>query len=181
MQNTNNNNNLFKIIAVAIATIVGIIIALFGIISAIATGNNINTPNNTSSQSSTNYNQAIINIVGSTQKITAEIADTEVSREYGLMNRKNMGINQGMLFIFPSTQRVNFWMKNTYIPLDMVYIAEDYTINGIVKNAAPLDISKTYPSSYPVLFVLEIPAGSANQHGFIVGKKLIISLSSNHA
>ncbi len=94
--------------------------------------------------------------------LTVEIADTNESREIGLMCRTHMAPDRGMLFDFKQPQPVAFWMKNTLIPLDMVFIGEDGRIVSIARNAIPMD-ETPIPSAGPILGVLEIAGGRADQ------------------
>lgn len=87
-----------------------------------------------------------------------EIADDEYSTQTGLMYRKSMKNSQGMLFVFPDSDYRSFYMKNTEIPLDIIYISEDFRIVGIQKNAKPFD-ETSLPSEAPAKYVLEINAG----------------------
>ncbi|MFK7781995.1 DUF192 domain-containing protein [Psychroserpens sp.] len=87
-----------------------------------------------------------------------EIADDEYSTQTGLMYRKSMQNNQGMLFIFPNSDYRSFYMKNTEIPLDIIYISEDKRIVSIQKNAKPFD-ETSLPSEAPAKYVLEVNAG----------------------
>jgi uncharacterized protein len=73
--------------------------------------------------------------------LTLEVADTEATRERGLMNRKSMPADSGMVFVFSSPGLHTFWMKNTYIPLDMLFIDSDHKVTGIVPSAEPLTLS----------------------------------------
>jgi uncharacterized membrane protein (UPF0127 family) len=95
---------------------------------------------------------------------TVEVANDEGSREYGLMFRKHIAPDRGMLFDFRTVQPVQFWMKNTVIPLDMVFIAADGRVVSVVRNAVPYDETPV-PTSGPiaVLGVLEIAGGRAAQ------------------
>ena len=86
-----------------------------------------------------------------------EIAETDYETETGLMYRKSMAENEGMLFIFDEIQERYFYMKNTNIPLDIIYIKADKTIGSIAKNAEPLN-EESLPSGVPIQFVLEINA-----------------------
>lgn len=95
---------------------------------------------------------------------TVEIADTPAMRDRGLMFRKSLGPNQGMLFDFHTAQPVSFWMKNTLIPLDMLFIAPDGRIASIARNATPMD-ETPIPSGAPVTGVLEIRGGRAAEIG----------------
>ena len=93
-----------------------------------------------------------------------EIADTDASRERGLMYRKSLGADRGMLFDFKTPQPVAFWMRNTLIPLDMIFIAKDGRIISIARNAAPHS-EIPIPSGGEVLGVLEIRGGRAAEIG----------------
>lgn len=102
---------------------------------------------------------------------TVEIADTYQTREIGLMCRTHLAPDRGMLFDFKRTQTVAFWMKNTLIPLDMVFIAEDGRIVSIARRAAPMD-ETPIPSAGPILGVLEIAAGRADALGLQPGERV---------
>lgn len=102
-----------------------------------------------------------------------EVADTDQRREFGLMCRRALAPDRGMLFDFGAPQaNAYFWMRNTLIPLDIVYIRPDGTVLSIVRNAAPLDESPL-PSGGEVRWVLEIPGGRAAQIGLLPGDKII--------
>ncbi len=104
-------------------------------------------------------------------KIDIQIAKTEFDRQLGLMYRKSMDENQGMLFIFPDVQTRSFWMRNTEIPLDMIFIDPSKTILNIAKNTTPYsDIS--YSSSGPAKYVLEVKGGFADRHNISAGDKV---------
>jgi uncharacterized membrane protein (UPF0127 family) len=89
-----------------------------------------------------------------------EIAKDEAAREHGLMDRHQMPDNHGMLFEFPSRAPVTFWMKDTYIPLDMIFIDSDGTVRNFFENAKPLS-EALIPSGIPVVAVLELNGGQA--------------------
>ena len=76
---------------------------------------------------------------GDATMFTVEIADTEATRERGLMFRQRLPADRGMLFDFGDPRPVSMWMKNTYIPLDMVFIGADGVIDSIIADTAPLD------------------------------------------
>ena len=97
--------------------------------------------------------------------IYIEIADTEYTRQKGMMKRKAFAQNWGMLFIFQNNLRRSFWMSQTYIPLDMVFIRRDGSVSNTVENAAPLDEGPRYVSTDRVKYVLELPAGSVQRFG----------------
>ena len=91
-----------------------------------------------------------------------EIADDEYATQTGLMYRSSMKNTQGMLFIFPDTDFRAFYMKNTEIPLDIIFIAEDKTIVSIQKNAQPMN-ETSLPSEAPAKYVLEVNAGLSDK------------------
>ena len=105
------------------------------------------------------------------KSIDIEIADDDYQTQTGLMYRDSMEKNQGMLFIFPDEQYHSFYMKNTKIPLDIVYIDSDRKIVSIKKNAKPMD-ETSLPSNEPAKYVLEINAGLSEQWNLEVGDKI---------
>ena len=100
-----------------------------------------------------------------------EIADNEARREHGLMDRHEMATNHGMLFEFPDRRPVTFWMKNTYLSLDIVFIDADGTVKRIAAGAKPLS-EDMIPSGVPVTGVLELSAGQAAAIGLKAGDKV---------
>jgi len=99
------------------------------------------------------------------------IADSPDEREKGLMFVESLPWDQGMLFVFEYERRLSFWMKNTYIPLDIAYISKNGIINEIYY-MKPLDYSITYPSKKPAMYALEVNAGWFKKHGIAPGMKL---------
>jgi len=97
-----------------------------------------------------------------------ELAETSYERETGLMHRKSMEDKQAMLFIFSSSLPQRFYMKNTYIPLDIIYLDENKKIVSFQKNAEPLN-ETGLPSIKPAMYVLEINAGLADKWSLEVG------------
>ncbi|WP_430412225.1 DUF192 domain-containing protein [Kordia sp.] len=91
-----------------------------------------------------------------------EFAETDYERETGLMYRTSMEENQGMLFIFSAEFPRNFYMKNTYIPLDIIYLDQHKKIVSFQENAVPLNI-EGLPSEIPAMYVLEVNAGLAEK------------------
>ena len=100
-----------------------------------------------------------------------EIAASEAARESGLMRRRFMPADRGMLFEFDREAPVSFWMKNTYIPLDMIFIARDGSVTRIAANAEPLS-EAIVPSGGPCVAVLELNGGAAARVGLKVGDKV---------
>jgi uncharacterized membrane protein (UPF0127 family) len=104
-------------------------------------------------------------------KFEVELALNDAERARGLMYREKLGPYDGMLFDFHQDAPVSFWMKNTLIPLDMVFIAGDGTIKHVHANAVPLS-TDAIPSQFPVRAVLEINGGSARLLGIKPGDKV---------
>jgi len=104
-------------------------------------------------------------------KFDVDLALNDAERARGLMFRDKLGPYEGMLFDFFQEAPVAFWMKNTLIPLDMLFIANDGTIKHIHANATPLS-TDSIPSEYPVRAVLEINGGSARLLGIKPGDKV---------
>lgn len=100
-----------------------------------------------------------------------DIADNDETRAKGLMFVQSLADDRGMLFDFKETRIVSFWMRNTFIPLDMIFIAEDGEIKYIHANARPHDETGISPDM-PVRFVLEIAGGRAAELGLEVGDKV---------
>ncbi len=112
---------------------------------------------------------SIIRADGVPQDFNVELALTPAAQQQGLMFRKQMDENHGMLFVFPGdeTERA-FWMKNTLIPLDMIFIRKDGTIHHIHENAVPEDLTSV-PSNGPVMAVLELNGGVSAKRGLKPG------------
>lgn len=98
------------------------------------------------------------------KKLSVEIAETPHEMEYGLMFRRNMPNDHGMIFLFPYPQRIQMWMKNTFLPLDMIFFDVQHKIVAIKENAKPLDQTIIDPGT-DANFVLEINAGQAAKWG----------------
>jgi uncharacterized membrane protein (UPF0127 family) len=112
-------------------------------------------------------------------RVRVEIADTESTRQRGLMFRKSLGPDEGMLFVFDTPGFYPFWMKNTLIPLDMLWLDREGRIVSIASAVPPCraDPCPSYPpaAGTTALYVLEVNAGFAKQHGVKVGDLLAIT------
>jgi len=108
---------------------------------------------------------------GGAHNVDVEVAATPSSRERGLMWRTSLADGQGMIFLFPRAYVQSFWMKNTLIPLDMLFISPDRTIVGIVENAEPKTLS---PRGVPFAssIVLEVPGGWCARMGIQAGSRI---------
>ena len=117
--------------------------------------------------------QATIEIVSGSgvHAFAVELATTDAERERGLMFRKELPDGQGMLFDFQRDQPVAFWMHNTYIPLDMMFIRSDGRIMRIEENAKP-ESDDLIPSGSPVRAVLEVIGGSSRRLGIKPGDRV---------
>lgn len=113
------------------------------------------------------------------QKFTLEIANTEETRERGLMRRDSMPADHGMIFVFTDAAPRGFYMRNTRIPLDIVFVDEDGTIVSI-KQMRQYDETTT-PSDGPAKWAIELNKGAAASAGLKVGDKLQIPESARTA
>jgi hypothetical protein len=100
-----------------------------------------------------------------------EVASDWRSQEYGLMNRKHLAPNAGMLFDFHTPEMATFWMKDTLIPLDMIFIKADGTVSSVAPDAVPMSLT-SIPSVEPIRAVLEIAGGRAAALGIYPGEKV---------
>ncbi|WP_149275040.1 DUF192 domain-containing protein [Pareuzebyella sediminis] len=103
--------------------------------------------------------------------IDIEIADSDYETQTGLMYRSAMKLSEGMLFIFPDEAMHSFYMKNTEIPLDLIFIKKNHSIANIQENAQPYDESSV-SSKVPVQYVLEVNAGLVEKWGVEVGDSI---------
>lgn len=100
-----------------------------------------------------------------------EIAADDPSRAQGLMYRRELAPDRGMLFDFEVEQPISMWMKNTYIPLDMVFILADGQVHRVEQRTQPHSL-RSIDSGVDVRFVLEVPAGTAKRIGIAPGDKV---------
>ncbi|MEP7187210.1 MAG: DUF192 domain-containing protein [Rhodanobacter sp.] len=107
---------------------------------------------------------------------SVELATNAPSREHGLMMRTSLAQGHGMLFAFPHIGPQGFWMKNTLIPLDILYFNADRRLVSMQQNVPPckVDPCPIYPSAAPALYVLEVSAGTAARIGIELGDELKI-------
>lgn len=98
------------------------------------------------------------------KKLDVEVANTDSERQIGLMNRSSMLENRGMIFVFDEDNTSGFWMKDTRIPLDIIFVGQDSTVINVQKNAKPYD-EHNYPATAPYRYVLEVNGGSADKWG----------------
>ncbi|MBK9081950.1 MAG: DUF192 domain-containing protein [Rhizobiales bacterium] len=108
---------------------------------------------------------------GKTYDFKVEVMRTDSERAKGLMFRRYMAEDRGMLFDFKTEQTVTMWMRNTFIPLDMIFIGRDGRIVGVAENTEPMS-ERIIPSGAPALAVLEVNAGTAARLGVKIGDRI---------
>lgn len=117
---------------------------------------------------------------GGRHAFVVEMAETPAQRELGLMNRPSLAPDRGMLFDFGEVRPVGMWMKNTLIPLDMLFIAADGRIVNIAERTKPQSL-ETLRSAGPVLAVLEVAGGTAQRLGIRPGDQVFHPIFGNAA
>jgi len=116
---------------------------------------------------------------GNPHRVEVEIAATHDSRTRGLMWRTSLAEGTGMLFIFGEDEVHSFWMRNTLIPLDMLFIAVDGKIVGIVQNAEPRTLVNRGPIDKMSRYVLEVPGGWTARYGIRTGSEVHLEVPQN--
>lgn len=108
---------------------------------------------------------------GRTATFPCEVAATPEARTIGLMHRRSLAPGHGMVFVFPFPEQQGFWMKNTYIPLDMVFVGADRVVIGVVENARPLTLDlRQVPGASQ--YVVELAAFTARDKGITTGTRV---------
>ena len=107
-----------------------------------------------------------------THKFSVELALNRRQHSQGLMFRRQMALDAGMLFVYRREESMAMWMKNTFIPLDMLFIARDGTVRRIAERTVPMS-EEVIPSEGPVVAVLELNAGTVSRLGIKAGDKVI--------
>lgn len=115
---------------------------------------------------------------GNVTRLNAEIADTPEAHRQGLMNRSSLAADAGMLFVFNNDERRYFWMKDTLIPLDMIFIDDRLTIIDIHDNTTPLSEAEI-ASSGPCRYVLEVNGGLCSACGISLGDRVRLYFNSD--
>jgi uncharacterized membrane protein (UPF0127 family) len=103
--------------------------------------------------------------------LKVEVASDDPTRQRGLMYRRELPRDRGMLFIFPSSEEHTFWMHNTLLSLDMVFMGEDRSVVGVLRDVPPLN-EKARTVGKPSRYMLEIPAGEAAAHAVSPGTRV---------
>ena len=160
-----------------------ILAAMFSVLSAAAC-----TPNGTSSPTAAPVTSATTTDVSSTPitrptailpdgfGVRIEIASDDETRARGLMYRESLPEGKGMLFFFPKVERHSFWMKNTLIPLDMIWLDTTGKVVEVVPNVPPCpgDPCPSFGGQSPSSYVLELGAGQASKHKVTVGSSITL-------
>lgn len=134
--------------------------------------NDGSSPSPTPTATSSPANQVVVAQDGATATVSVEIASTFDQREIGLMNRQSLPEDAGMLFLFRSDVQYGFWMKNTYVPLDIAFIDASGTVVQVFA-AKPLDETVLVPSKQ-YRYVLEVNQGWFTRHGLSAGAKVTL-------
>jgi len=137
-------------------------IAVFGLVAIVAVLGSLNAPW-VAAQGAPKFPQDTVTLEAgpdTRHRFTVEIARTEAERSWGLMYRRELAPDHGMLFVYPDPQEVGMWMKNTYVSLDMLFIRSDGRIRRIHRDAEP-ESRTTIRSGGAVKAVLEVAAGTA--------------------
>ena len=121
-----------------------------------------------------NFEKTNLTIISDSKEhvFNIEIADTEEKKKQGLMFRTKLKKNEGMIFDFGETKPVSMWMKNTYIPLDMIFISEEGKILDFIENAKPLSETILTPK-FAARYALEVNGGTVKKLGLNVGDSVI--------
>jgi hypothetical protein len=119
-----------------------------------------------------------LTIIVKDKPFRVEVAETDEQHARGLMHRRSLAAGSGMLFIFADEDYRSFWMKNTLIPLDMIFINGDRLVVDLVRRAPPCraDPCPNYTSAYPARYVLELAGGSAEALGLQPGDKIFLPI-----
>lgn len=115
--------------------------------------------------------QVVIRSARGPVTVKVEVADTPDARAHGLMYRRDLAADAGMLFVFPNESDQQFWMKNTPLPLDMIFIDTARTIVGVVADTKPFS-TQARGVGKPSRYVLEVHAGFCAKHGIATGDKV---------
>ncbi len=115
--------------------------------------------------------RVVVESGGKTHAVLVELAADPASRERGLMFRQTLEEGRGMLFVFEEEAEQSFWMKNTLIPLDMIFVSGDGRVVGVVSRAEPLSLQLR--TGGPCRYVLEVPGGWAEARGVARGDRVL--------
>jgi uncharacterized membrane protein (UPF0127 family) len=117
------------------------------------------------------FTPLVVETASGSHTFQVEVADTDAERAQGLMFRRELGADRGMLFDFGREQPAAMWMQNTYVSLDMAFIRADGTVHRVEERTTPLS-TRTIDAGVDVRYVLEVPAGTAARIGMKRGSKI---------
>ena len=164
-----------KLIIVVAAVIIAVAFLVFSTYTPPGKKPSANKASSTSKSAPSFRKDGILSILMSREpspvQLDIEIADEEAERMRGLMDRFLLPENSGMLFIFQDEEPRSFWMKNTYISLDIIYINSNKEIVSIQKYTQP-QTTTSIPSERPAMYVLEVNAGLSDRLGINPGDKI---------
>ena len=115
----------------------------------------------------------LTDVYGGRHAVEVEVAATDPMRERGMMWRKELAEGKGMLFVFPTEEEHSFWMRNTLIPLDMIFIDAKQSVVGIVENAPPRSLVSRTVGAHSK-YVLEVPGGWCQKIGIRAGSRAML-------
>lgn len=104
--------------------------------------------------------------------INFEVADTPDKISLGLSGRESLKAGNGLLFIMPTSAKHGFWMKNMNFPIDIIWIDEEWIVAGVEKDAQPESYPEVFTPNRSVKYILEVPAGTADEFGIDTGAKV---------
>jgi len=111
--------------------------------------------------------------IGSTT-LTVEIASTPAEQQAGLSGRPSLALGHGMLFVFGTPGEYGFWMKEMLFSLDIIFINSEKSVVTVYPELTPGTYPEAFYPANPALYVLEVPAGFAAQHGIVEGSKVVL-------
>lgn len=174
---TNSTSNINKIISIFLLVVFVSIVAFYFLQQSPQKSKTYYNPKETKSMKNEYEFEKQGELVFTTEegdslaKIDIEFAETNDKRTLGLMFREEMAENEGMLFIFPYEEPQSFWMKNTILSLDIIFVNAKREIVKIHKNTTPYS-TQSYPSFDPAIFIVEVNAGFTSKHNINEGDKI---------
>jgi uncharacterized membrane protein (UPF0127 family) len=159
----------WSLVAGAVTVVLGTCISALALLFGVIQQEHVTNPNQVASVS---YQST----TGQTYVVNVELAITPEQHQRGLMNRRILDSDSGMLFVFSNTEIRTFWMKDTFIPLDMVFLDDTGKVVTIFTNTIPNQTYQRYTSALPAKYVLETSAGWVAKTGLKVGDFLTLNI-----
>lgn len=173
--NASSNTSKFKQRIITIITLVGSIpiLAILGLLLLTKTNDQTKLcSDNNLINTGLSTTTAIFNTSQGKVAFDLEIADNQETRSIGLMCRSSLESRSGMLFVFDQQQPLSFWMKNTFVSLDIIFLDENKKILNIYSQTLPDNQQITYPSKGNAMYVIELKASSATKYNIAVDQKV---------